>query len=247
MAQNPFVRSAALIAGPLLLGLIGGVGGFMLASRHAAPPESTAASDKAIHDYLLAHPEVLPQAMDKLRSRTDAQQLAGVAGKLETPFVGAVLGNPAGRITLVEFSDFACGYCRQSVADVEALIAAHPDLRVVVRQLPIITPRSADAARMGLAAAEQGRYPAFHKAMYAAGGVDEASIAAAATAAGLDSARAAAFIADPRVAAEIDANLGYARELGIEGTPAWVIGRQKIVGAVGRDALEAAITSASKS
>jgi hypothetical protein len=77
------------------------------------------------------------------------------------------MGNPAGKVTLVEFTDFACTYCRRSVGDVDALIAANPDLKVVVRELPIIAPASEPAARMGLAAAAQGKYAAFHKAMFA--------------------------------------------------------------------------------
>lgn len=109
------------------------------------------------------------------------------------------MGNPNGTMVLVEFTDFACGYCRASVPEVDALIAADPNLKVVVRELPIIAPTSADAARWGLAAAEQGKYPAFHKAMFAAGRTDAASIESAAKASGLDLDRARKFIADPRV------------------------------------------------
>jgi hypothetical protein len=98
--------------------------------------------------------------------RGNRQPPRPLRGALETPFPGAVLGNPQGRVTLVEFTDFACTYCRGSVADVEALVAANPDLKVVVRELPIISAQSVPAARMGLAAAAQGKYRAFHKAMF---------------------------------------------------------------------------------
>ena len=89
--------------------------------------------------------------------------------ELERPFPGAVLGNPQGKVTLVEFTDYACTYCRQSVADVDALIAANPDLKVVMREYPILSPESVDAARMALAAAQQERYPQFHAAMFRRG------------------------------------------------------------------------------
>jgi len=102
--------------------------------------------DRATHDYLLANPEVLPQAVDVLQKREQAKRIGPLRADLERPFPGAVLGNPAGKVTLVEFSDYACTYCRASVADVNALIAANPDLRVVVREYPILHPESVDAA-----------------------------------------------------------------------------------------------------
>ena len=113
--------------------------------------------NRATHDYLLANPEVLPQAIDILQKRAQATRIGPLRADLERPFPGAVLGNPAGKVTLVEFSDYACTYCRASVADVNALIAANPDLRVVVREYPILHPESVDAARMALAAAQQGQ------------------------------------------------------------------------------------------
>jgi protein-disulfide isomerase len=150
-------------------------------------------------------------------------------------------------VTLVEFTDFGCTYCRQSVADIEALIAANPDLRVVIRELPILSPQSADAAKMALAAAEQGKYAAFHRAMFAAGRPGPETIAAAAKAAGLDMDRARKTIADPRVEAELERNVDFARQLGFNGTPSWIAGEQLLSGAVGKDRLAEAIEAAAKS
>ena len=231
----------ALIGGALLLA--GAGGGWALAARGggAGTPEDF---DSRVHAYIVSHPEVLVEAADALKSQGSERQLADIAGQVVTPYPGAVLGNPNGKVTLVEFTDVACTYCRGSLADVEALIAANPDLRVVVRELPIIAPTSADAARWGLAAAEQGKYPAFHKAMFAAGRTDPASVQAAARAAGLDLDRARKAIADPRVNAEIASNLEFARKLQISGTPSWVVGKRLIVGAVGRQALAQAIVAA---
>lgn len=158
-----------------------------------------------------------------------------------------MLGNPQGTVTLVEFTDFACTFCRSSVADVDALIKEFPQLKVVVRHLPILSPQSAEAAKWGLAAAEQGRFAQFHHAMFAAGRPSAETIAAAAQTAGLDAARARKFMADPLVNAELSGNMDYARSLGIDGTPSWVVGDQLMTGAVGRDALAKAIREAEKS
>jgi protein-disulfide isomerase len=234
---------ARLIVALLLVGA-GALGGWLthryVAGAGAAPTDRVAV-ETVVHDYLLDHPEVLPEAMERLRAKEDRAQVAGVRGELETPFAGAVLGNPDGRTTLVEFSDFACGYCRQSVADVEALIAERPDVRVVMRELPILSPESADAARWALAAAEQGKYAAFRKTLFASGQLSSATIAAAAQGAGLDMARAKAAIADPRIDAELKRNVEVARKLGFQGTPTWIAGGDVLSGAVGKAQLLKAI------
>ncbi len=224
-------KLAATLAGLAILGTGAWFGG-------------KAAIENVVHDYILEHPEILPQAMDNLQKRQNREQLANVRDSVETPFPGAVLGNPQGKTTLVEFSDFACGYCRQSLPDVKQLIARNPDLRIVVRELPVISPKSPAAARMALAAAEQGKYPAFHDAMYAAGQVDDATIEAVAKEVGLDMERAKRVAASPAVADEIQRNLKLAGQLGFTGTPSWVAGDNLIAGAVGMDQLAQALDDA---
>lgn len=219
------------LAGFALL-IVGAAGGWWYESRR---------TKEVVKQTILENPEILPQAMQELQRRESAKSLATVSETIFTPFPGSVLGNPQGKVTLVEFTDFACTYCRSSVADVEALIKANPDLKVVVRQMPILSQQSGLAAQWGLAAAEQGRYAAFHQAMFAGGRPDDTTIQAAAQLAGLDLDRARAFLGNPGVAKEIEGNLNYARTLGFEGTPAWVIGGQMFTGAVGRDVLAKAI------
>jgi protein-disulfide isomerase len=239
-APNP--RSPWVILALIIVALIGGLGGWLLGSRQT--PSDQAAIEEIVRNYILEHPEILPQAMERLQARENGKQVASAGDALSTPFPGAVLGNPNGSVTLVEFTDYACGYCRTSVPEVEALIAANPDLKVVIRELPILSPASADAARWSLAAAEQGKFEAFHKAMFAAGRPSAETIEAAATRAGLDLGRARKVIAEPRVAAEIDQNLNFARQLRIDGTPSWVIGEQLMAGAVGQKVLQDAIDAA---
>lgn len=201
----------------------------------------------ATRDYLMAHPEVLPEAMQVLQQRDLAGRIGPLRGELERAFPGAVLGNPKGTVTLVEFTDYACGYCAKSVPDVQALIAANPDLRIVVREFPILSPESVDAARMALAAAEQGKYAAFHDAMFRLGQPSADSIAAAAKEAGVDLEKANAAIASGIYDAHLQSNAQLAQNLGISGTPGWVTGDKILAGAVGGEAIGAAIAEARKS
>lgn len=240
MAETSSLKLTAI---GVALALAGGVAGWFWQS-HRAGGTDRAQIETVVREYLLSHPEILPEAMENLRKTENAKQLAGLDDDLGKPFPGAILGNPQGKVTLIEFTDFACTYCRKSVEDIAALVAENPELRVVIRELPILSPASADAARMGLAAAEQGKYGAFHKAMFEIGHPDTSTIAAAAQAAGLDMNRARQTIADPRVEAEITANLDFARQLGFSGTPSWVVGDQMLSGAVGKETLAKAIAEA---
>ena len=213
----------------------------------AALWDVTGLGGQTTRDYLLANPEVLPEAMEVLQRREQIARIEPLRRELETPFPGAVLGNPRGSVTLVEFTDYACTYCRQSLADVAALVAANPDLKVVIREYPILAPESADAARMALAAAQQGRYAQFHDAMYRLGPPSADSIEAAAKEAGVDLARARAAIATGAFDGHLQANYALAAKLGISGTPGWVIGGQALNGAVGAQRLTDAIEEARRS
>jgi protein-disulfide isomerase len=252
--QNPPPRHWTALA---VVGIVLALGAGLVVGRYradgalgggdGAPGRADrAAIEKVVHDYILEHPEILPQAMANLQKKENAQALSGIRDDVHKPFPGAVLGNPQGQVTLVEFTDFACTFCRQSVAEVEQLIAANPDLRVVIRELPILSPQSADAAKMALAAAQQGKYAAFHRAMFAAGRPAPDTIAAAAQAAGLDMGRARKDIADPRLEAELNRNVDFARQLGFNGTPSWIAGETLLSGAVGQDKLNEAIAAARK-
>lgn len=239
-------RSPWVILALIIVALIGGLGGWLLGSSQqpGGKPDDKAAIEEIVRNYILEHPEILPQAMERLQARENGKQVAKAGNALTSPYPGAVLGNPNGTVTLVEFTDYACGYCRASVPEVEALIAANPDLKVVIRELPILSPASADVAQWSLAAAEQGKFEAFHKAMFASGRPAADTIEAAATRAGLDLGRARKVIAEPHVAAEIRQNLDFARQLRIDGTPTWVIGEQLMAGAVGQQALQEAVDTA---
>jgi len=204
----------------------------------------TGMADVQTRNYLMSNPEVLPAAMDELQRRDTAARIDPLRTELETPFPGMVLGNPQGTLTLVEFTDYACSFCRQSLPDVAALIAANPDLKIVVREYPILTPDSVDAARMAMAAAQQGRYAQFHDAMFAAGQVTPATIEAAATSAGVDLARARQAIDAGQFEGALQNTMALASNLGLSGTPSWVVGDRALNGAVGAEALGSAVSEA---
>lgn len=195
-------------------------------------------------DYLMANPEVLPEAMQELQRRDMMERIAPLRAELEEPYPGAVLGNPNGAVTLVEFSDYACGFCRQSLDDVQVLIAANPDLKVVIREYPILSAGSADAARMALAAADQGKFEAFHNAMFAQNGPSPEGIEAAASAAGVDLAAARTAIESGRFETQLQNNVFLGQSMQFSGTPAWVVGDAVFNGAVGTVQLGEAIAAA---
>lgn len=209
--------------------------------------DERAAIEAVVREYILSNPEILPEAMQRLQDRGASEQIAALRDEVERPFPGAVLGNPNGSVTLVEFTDFACGFCRQSVDDIKALVKEHPELRVVIRELPILSPASEAAARMALAAARQGRYAQFHQAMFSGERPSEESIAAAARKAGLNLESARQVANSPEIDAELRRNMDLASRLGIQGTPAWVVGDRLLNGAVGRDRLDEAIQEARQS
>lgn len=234
-----------LMAG--LGGSLAGAGAVALAgTTPASGPAATerAAMERVVHDYILAHPEIIPEAMTKLREADTARQIDASRKTIETPFAGAWAGNPTGDVTLVEFFDYACGYCRASVKDVDRLLAEDKGLKLVFRELPVLGPQSEVAARASLAAARQGRFLDFHRAMYAAGVPGTDKIAQAGRQAGIDPGRAAADTKTPAIDAEIAANMALGQTIGISGTPTWVVGDQMLNGAVGYDALKTAIVAA---
>jgi protein-disulfide isomerase len=203
-----------------------------------------AATEKIVHDYILANPEILPEAIKRLEANSMADGINANRKAIEKPYAGSWEGNPNGDVTLVEFFDYACGYCRASLSDIARLVAEDKNLKVVYREYPVLSEDSGLAARVSLLAAQQGKYMAFHRAMYAAGGVSKDKILAAAARAGLDSKAAAAALADPSLDAEISNNAGLAQSLKAAGTPLFVIGNQVINTTPGFDGLKAAVAKA---
>lgn len=223
----------------VLLGALFGAGGMMLAQR-VAPGDLNGADrakvERVVRDYVLANPELIPQAMERLQARDAQRAVAASRSAIEQPYAGAWIGNPKGDVTLVEYYDYNCGFCRASLPTIDRLVAADPNLRVVFKELPVLSPESRLAARAALAAARQGRFKPFHDALYAAGPVSQQTIDAAAKKAGVDASK----VPDD-ADVTIRENLDVASKLGISGTPSWVVGDRVLNGALPIDQLQAAI------
>lgn len=231
---NPSPQDApSTLRSTLLTALLALVFGFL----GAAAWSYSGLADNRTRAFLMTNPEVLPQMAQAYQEQEARKNLAKLGGEVFAAFPGAVLGNPDGKRVLVEFSDYNCTFCEASVQDVKRLVTEDPDLKVVIREWPIFE-GSDVTARMALAAAMQGKYAAFHDAMFKTG-----DVAAAAQIAGLDMARAQTDAASQAVSTEIARNLEYARALGFDGTPAWVAGDTPMGGMVGYVKLKAALAA----
>ncbi|MEK6637781.1 MAG: DsbA family protein [Pseudomonadota bacterium] len=200
-----------------------------------------ASVEKTVRNYIMTHPEILPEAMAALQSRETKKIVDANRAQIEMPFGTAWSGAADGDVTLVQFFDYACGYCRAALPDVERLLAEDKKLKIVYRELPILGEPSDLAARASLAVANKGgNYSEFHRTMYGAGRPDSVSIAAALAKAG---ATADGANSD-QIAGEITTNLDLQRQLQLTGTPSWIVGDTVLNGAVGYDALKTAIAEA---
>lgn len=234
-----------LLGGGVLAGVLLGGAGVWFATR--AAPGDLAATDRVriervVRDTILAYPEIIPEAVQRLQDRETGKQVAANRAAIVEPFGSAFAGNPKGDVTVVEYYDYNCGYCRASLPTIARLIESDAGIRVVFRELPVLSEESRTAARLSLAAAEQGRFTAFNAALYAGGRVSPATMAAAAARAGVDTARAAQ--GNARYEAEIARNLQVAAGLGVTGTPSWVVGDRVLVGAQPLEKLREAIALA---
>jgi protein-disulfide isomerase len=196
---------------------------------------------KVVRETLLEHPEILQEASQRLQQREFGKVVEANRAAFETPFGGAWAGAQDGDVVLVEFFDYACGYCRKSNADVERLLAEDSKLKVVWREWPVLGPDSERAAEASLAAARQGRFHDYFKRVFAAGRPTEAVIVQARQAAGVTQA-----VAADEVKNELAKNFQLAQAVGASGTPTFVVGDQVLHGAVGYEALKAAIQDARK-
>lgn len=199
-----------------------------------------------VRETLRAHPEIILEALQVLQDRRDGagrvQQSAAIAANREAlfrdknSFVG---GNPQGDVSVVEFFDYRCPYCRQSMVTVRALIKADPQVRLVYKEFPILGAQSLTAARVAVAARNDPRYEALHDAlMLAPSPLDEEQVLQIAATAGLDRAALAAAMRAPEVEEILKANHALARELGINGTPAFVVGETLVPGVASLDDLK---------
>jgi protein-disulfide isomerase len=214
--------------------------------------ETTAAEkqeiEQIVRDYLLAHPELIEEAITLLRQKREEEAAAAQVKAIQEngaeifdSTYQAVLGNPEGKITLVEFFDYNCGYCKRAVDDMNALLAANPDLRMVMKEFPILSEGSVEAARVSVAVKDSApeSYLKFHQELFSRPGqANGAKALEVAQDLGLD----AKALQEAANAADVTGNLQEVQQLaellGISGTPSYVIGTELVPGAAGYDALQ---------
>ena len=192
-----------------------------------------AALNEIIKDYILANPEVVREALIELSQREERERVEMAMSILREDAGDPILGNPDGNFVIYEFTDYNCGYCKRVFQPLQELLAGDSEVRLVIKEFPILSQTSVLAAQAGIAAQAQGVFPEFHVAMMTArGAISMESILDAAETAGADTARLQADMNSPAVAAIIDRTRAAAQALEISGTPGLVIGSQIIPGAI---------------
>jgi len=236
-----------------------GVAALMLATPAVAQsfsPQQRGEIEAIVKNYLVAHPEVLHQALAEVEKWQQAAELEKAhsaikanATKLFHSPHEVVLGNPQGDTNLVEFFDYNCGYCKRALTDLLTLMKEDGKLRVVLKEFPVLGTGSVEAARVAVAVRMQDKtgkkYLEFHQKLL--GGrnrADKAQALAVAQEVGLDMAQLEKDMASDEVKASLEESFKLAEALGLNGTPSYVVGSDVVIGAVGLDALKAKVAAA---
>jgi len=212
--------------------------------------------ENIVKEYLIAHPEVLQDALTEMEKRQAAAEtekhrtaVKDYSRALFDSSHQVTLGNPQGDVTMVEFFDYNCGYCKRALADMLDLMKNDPKLKVVLKEFPVLGPGSIEAAQVAVAVRMQDKtgkkYMDFHqKLLSGRGQADRARALAVAKEVGVDMPRLEKDMAGDEIKATIDENMKLAEALGLNGTPSYVVGTDVVVGAVGLAALKEKVETA---
>lgn len=236
MSNSGATKSSWLLLG---LGLLAGLAIGVAAMLFMRAPASDERIAQVVRETLTEQPELVPQALQELERRQAAGAVAPRRAQFETPYAGAWAGAADGDVTLVGFFDYACGFCRQSNAAIDRLLAEDERLKVVWRELPVLGPGSEQAAYASLAAAEQGKFRAFYQALFAAGRPTPETIRQAAAQSGVQPGPP-----NQTHQAELMRNVELANLIRANGTPTFVVGDQVLHGAVPYEELKQAVDRA---
>jgi protein-disulfide isomerase len=224
------------------------------AQEFSAPQKSEI--EHVIRDYLVSHPEVLQDAIAELEKRQAAADLektkTAVASNAETLFNSSrqvILGNPAGDVTLVEFFDYNCGYCKRAMADMLDLLKTDPKLKIILKEFPVLGAGSVEAAKVAVAVRLQDKsgkkYLEFHqKLLGGRGQADKTRALAVAKELGFDMKRIESDMESDEAKVSLEGGHKLGETLGLNGTPSYVVGTDVVLGAVGLDALRTKVSTA---
>jgi protein-disulfide isomerase len=242
----------ALQAGAALAGLLAATP--ILAQSNALNEPQKKAVEQIVREFLLTNPEVIQDAIVELeRRQQEAQKTAQTSALkserntlLHSPR-GNIVGNPSGDVTLVEFFDYNCGYCKRALADLRTIMKSDPKLRVVLKDFPVLGPESVEASRVSLAVKQQisgDKLFDYHtRVMETRGRVNGERALQVAKEMGLDMARVQKDMDHAEVRAALQENMTLGDKLGLTGTPAFVIGDEVVSGAVGIEPLRKILAS----
>ena len=248
---HAWLRPAGLV---LALGLAASTAPALAQQAQPLSPEQRKAVIDLIRETIIQHPEIIQDALVELERRNTVAQaeaqrsaVASEKARLVDPATSVVIGNPEGDITLVEFMDYNCGFCKRAMEDVVALSKADPKLRVVLKDFPILGPDSVEASRVAVAAKAQlqgQKYFDFHnKLMAVKGRVNGAKALEIAKESGADIEKLKKEMEAPATKAAIEDTVALGDRLGLTGTPAFIIGEEIVFGAVGQAALKQKLDS----
>ncbi|MCC4300093.1 DsbA family protein [Aurantimonas coralicida] len=251
MSRRVTASSVSLILSVLAFGLSGTALLFATGTLEVERPVSADFASQA-RSYLLENPEVLVESFGRLEERQQAVETNElqivIAERSEEIFndpASPVVGNPQGAVTLVEFFDYNCPYCRNATPVLAEAEEANDELRIVYKEFPILGPGSEFAAQAALASQKQGKYEPFHEAMMASSrSIDESSTLEIAAQVGLDVERLKRDMQDPAITEAIERNLALAQALRITGTPTFIVGDEIVRGLVDAATLQRIIADA---
>jgi protein-disulfide isomerase len=206
------------------------------------PTEEEAAIVRAV---LQQHPELVTQALEADKRNQAIMALAAHRDEIEHDPIDQVRGNPSGDITIVEFTDYQCPYCKAMVTPVEQLLAADPKIRFVIKEFPVLAPISMDAAKVALAGTSDGLYNSIHDTLMARRQpLDLQALRETALSAGMSASRLDAALKDADVEAALKKHVELGNAIGLTGTPTFIIGNERLVGAVTPQQLSDAVVKA---
>lgn len=247
MTRRPIILAALLTAAA-----VAGLAVSAPAVRAAGEALTKENLGPAVREYLLANPEVVIEAVEAYQKKQEELESAKAQESLKThkdflykadKDTSPQVGNPEATVTIVEFFDYNCGYCKRAFSEVQSVLADDKDVRFVFKDMPILSPTSQLAAHWSLAAQRQGKYFEFHAALMThQGAVSEESLAEVAKKVGLDADKMKTDAADPKIAEIVNQNIQVAGDLGIRGTPAFIINDRVVGGYITLDEMKRIIT-----
>jgi protein-disulfide isomerase len=247
IAQIRLIAAAAVIATGFATGNAG---------AQSFSPAQRSEIESIIREFLLKNPEVMQDVLNEMEKRQALAESEKAKGaikanqeKIFNSTRQVTLGNPKGDVTMVEFFDYNCGYCKRALDDMMALMKGDPQLRVVLKEFPVLGQGSVEAAQVAVAVSMQDKsgkkYLEFHtKLLTGRGQIDKNRALAAAKEVGLDTARIEKDMVSPEARATLEESFKLAETLGLNGTPSYVIGNDVVIGAVGQSTLREKINNA---